>query len=157
MVSSSVGYDPWADINDDGKIDMKDIAYTARLFDTSGDPAKNVTVTNWPTTSQIVVWWDEPVPSGVTVSPEYESLGFCRLHILATANGLTGTESIDVLVYGIMYNEAHSSSSVIAYTLTLTATAERKDITIFVPSETFRFGVGGDPSTVRLTFYLTWA
>ena len=49
MVSSSVGYDPWADTNDDGKIDMKDIGYTAKLFGTSGDSTKNVTVTNWPT------------------------------------------------------------------------------------------------------------
>ena len=31
-------YDPWADINDDGKIDIKDVSYTARLFGTTGDP-----------------------------------------------------------------------------------------------------------------------
>jgi hypothetical protein len=41
-------YDPWADINDDGKIDMRDIGYTCRLFGTTGDPTKNVNVTNWP-------------------------------------------------------------------------------------------------------------
>jgi hypothetical protein len=31
-------YDPWADINDDGYIDVKDISYTCRLFGTTGDP-----------------------------------------------------------------------------------------------------------------------
>jgi prefoldin subunit 5 len=31
-------YDPWADINDDGKIDIKDVAYVSRLFGTFGDP-----------------------------------------------------------------------------------------------------------------------
>jgi len=41
-------YDPWADINDDGYIDGKDISYTSRLFGTTGDPTKNVNVTNWP-------------------------------------------------------------------------------------------------------------
>jgi len=41
-------YDPWADINDDGKIDIRDIAYVAAQFGTYGDPTKNVTVTNWP-------------------------------------------------------------------------------------------------------------
>lgn len=47
--SQQVGtYDPWADINDDGKIDIRDIAYSARLFGTTGDPTKNVNVTNWP-------------------------------------------------------------------------------------------------------------
>lgn len=37
-------YDPWADLNEDGKIDMKDIAATAKLFGTAGDPTKNVTI-----------------------------------------------------------------------------------------------------------------
>jgi len=45
---TSIEYDPWADINDDGKIDMRDIAYIARLFGTAGDPTKPVYVTNWP-------------------------------------------------------------------------------------------------------------
>jgi hypothetical protein len=37
-------YDPWADINDDGKIDIKDVSYSARLFGTAGDPAKTVII-----------------------------------------------------------------------------------------------------------------
>jgi hypothetical protein len=45
---TAVQYDPWADMNDDGKIDIKDIAYSSRLFGTLGDPTKNVNVTNWP-------------------------------------------------------------------------------------------------------------
>jgi hypothetical protein len=53
MVSSSLGYDPWADINEDGQIEMKDIAYSARLYGSSGDPTKNVTVTNWPLSGNI--------------------------------------------------------------------------------------------------------
>jgi hypothetical protein len=44
---SVVEYDPWADINDDGTINMYDIAYTAQRYGTSGDPTKNVNVTNW--------------------------------------------------------------------------------------------------------------
>ena len=47
-------YDPWADINDDGKIDAKDIGYTCRLFGTIGDPTKNVNVTNFPQTYRIM-------------------------------------------------------------------------------------------------------
>ncbi|MCJ7422855.1 SlyX family protein [Candidatus Bathyarchaeota archaeon] len=35
--SSTMTYDTWADINDDGKIDVKDIAYVSRLFGTAGD------------------------------------------------------------------------------------------------------------------------
>jgi hypothetical protein len=45
--SAGPEYDPWADINDDGRINMYDIGYTAQRFGTSGDPTKNVTVINW--------------------------------------------------------------------------------------------------------------
>ena len=31
-------YDPWADLNDDGKIDIWDIAYAARMFGATGEP-----------------------------------------------------------------------------------------------------------------------
>jgi len=41
-------YDPWADINDDGKIDVKDIYYLASIYGTTGDPARNVTIVNFP-------------------------------------------------------------------------------------------------------------
>lgn len=41
-------YDPWLDVNDDGKIDGKDIALPALIYGTAGDPTKNVNVTNWP-------------------------------------------------------------------------------------------------------------
>jgi hypothetical protein len=37
-------YDPWADINDDGYIDGKDISYTCRLFGKTGDPTKQVVI-----------------------------------------------------------------------------------------------------------------
>jgi len=46
--ASSIGeYDPWIDINDDGKIDMKDVRSVAISFGTTGDPTRNVNVTNW--------------------------------------------------------------------------------------------------------------
>jgi hypothetical protein len=47
--TSSTPYDPWLDYNDDGRIDMRDIAAGCASFMAEGDPAKNVTVTNWPT------------------------------------------------------------------------------------------------------------
>jgi hypothetical protein len=36
--TTGIEYDPWADINDDGKIDMRDIRFVAKLFGTYGDP-----------------------------------------------------------------------------------------------------------------------
>jgi len=41
-------YDPWLDTNGNGKVDVTDIAYVAKAFGSSGDPTRNVNVTNWP-------------------------------------------------------------------------------------------------------------
>ena len=46
---SGVGeYNPWADYNGDGTIDIFDIVPGAVSFGSEGDPTKNVNVTNWP-------------------------------------------------------------------------------------------------------------
>jgi len=59
-------YDPWADMNDDGFIGIDDIAYAAQLFGTTGDPTKNVNVTNWPTIQNVnVTNWPEDRPTEV--------------------------------------------------------------------------------------------
>jgi len=41
-------YDPWLDYNDDGKISLADLVSLAQSYGTTGDPTKNVNVTNWP-------------------------------------------------------------------------------------------------------------
>ncbi|MGD0495705.1 MAG: hypothetical protein ABSB28_06655 [Candidatus Bathyarchaeia archaeon] len=50
----SATYDPLVDLNHDGTIDIYDAIVFAGHFGTSGDPAINVNVTNWPTTIQTV-------------------------------------------------------------------------------------------------------
>jgi len=48
LTTSISEYDPWIDYDDDGKIDHKDLLQLAATYGTTGDPKKNVTVTNWP-------------------------------------------------------------------------------------------------------------
>ena len=48
LAQSSGEYDPWIDINEDGIIDVNDLASMGQTYGTSGDPTKNVNVTNWP-------------------------------------------------------------------------------------------------------------
>lgn len=42
--SSPGEYDPWVDINDDGKVNIADIFSVAKAFGTSGDPTKSVVI-----------------------------------------------------------------------------------------------------------------
>jgi hypothetical protein len=61
-------YDPWLDYDDDGKIGPADLALLLHSYGTTGDPTKNVNVTNWPIdelgnlkvkpTSELVKVWD---------------------------------------------------------------------------------------------------
>lgn len=46
--SATSPYDPWIDYNDDGKISLSDLVSLANSYGTTGDPTKNVNVTNWP-------------------------------------------------------------------------------------------------------------
>ena len=46
LTASYEVYDPWCDYDDDGDIDLYDAVKMAGNYGTTGDPAKNVTVTN---------------------------------------------------------------------------------------------------------------
>jgi len=47
-VTTSAPYNPWCDMDDDGDIDIYDVVEMADRYGTTGDPTKNVNVTNWP-------------------------------------------------------------------------------------------------------------
>jgi hypothetical protein len=86
--SSSNAYDPWLDLNDDGVIDPTDLGMLGTSWSTTGDPTKNVNITNWPS-----VW-----PSGnvnVTNWPEDRPLtakkGIEKITIIDFYGGGDGT------------------------------------------------------------------
>lgn len=47
-------YDPWLDVNGDGKIDLKDYYTVGKAYGTLGDPTRNVNVTNTPLTVKVI-------------------------------------------------------------------------------------------------------
>lgn len=49
FVVASTGYDPWVDQDEDGDVDANDLYVLAGEYGSTGDPTKNVSVTNWPT------------------------------------------------------------------------------------------------------------
>jgi len=85
-ISSQQGvhhYDPWADINSDGKMDGKDIAFTAAGFGTLGDPTRNVNVTNWPSSMNVTLvhtyvsnFTERSLPASSTIWVDIPSAGF---------------------------------------------------------------------------------
>jgi len=52
--TAALEYDPWLDYNDDGRISLQDLVALAQTYGTTGDPTRNVNVTNFP---QYDGWW----------------------------------------------------------------------------------------------------
>lgn len=48
FVVTSTGYDPWVDQDEDGDVDASDLNVLAGEYGSTGNPTKNVSVTNWP-------------------------------------------------------------------------------------------------------------
>jgi hypothetical protein len=76
-------YDPWADVNDDGIINMRDVTNEILLFNTKGDPAKPVIV------SRHEAYYE--VRNGTVTSPGYyyyfNTTGWDRISILIKVQG----------------------------------------------------------------------
>jgi hypothetical protein len=69
-------YDPWKDSNDDGKINILDAIGLAGAFGTTGDPTKNVTVTNTiPSISKATYVYSAPFIVSYTIPPHPSPYG----------------------------------------------------------------------------------
>lgn len=51
-ITASAPYEPWYDLDENGKIDIFDIVRMVGTYGTTGDPGKNVNVTNFPLDEQ---------------------------------------------------------------------------------------------------------
>lgn len=155
-------YDPWKDINDDGYIELMDFWGMSQAFGTSGDPAKNVTVTNWPltVTSETTVWYaNSSLP---LTSANYSGRGFSYLHIFLHVLYPGPGASMEFRVRGIFWdNDSPQTRSATAYSAIMTEDPRRDvlSVTIPVPSETFYFyaRVLSGGASIFLSFYLTQA
>ena len=161
-VASVSGYDPWIDYNDDGQINYLDLYSLAKAYGATGDPTKDVRVTNWPISRDVSVWYNRHLDPSISIwSAYYNASGFGHLHILTDAENLAGLEKITVRIRAHLWNAAHNAQQPIeVYSFNLTSTSHSRDITIPVPGETFFFGASTDATSdgyIYLSFYLTWA
>jgi hypothetical protein len=159
---SGVGeYNPWADYDGNGTIDIFDVVAVGVSFGTDGDPTKNVNVTNWQISRDVSVWWLKDVVGGGLQSPGYNAGGFGHLHVLAHGSSLSGAETLTVRIGSRLYNGTGTEYfAVTVYTITLTSSVNNADISISVPSELFYFQALYDAAvtcSVSLSFYLTLA
>jgi hypothetical protein len=94
-VTSSAPYDPWADLDADGDIDIYDIVQIAGSYGTAGDPGKNVSVTNWPSAwksityveDSVIPWTANPLLLGFYWGLDIEVEGYSRMFIYIEAWG----------------------------------------------------------------------
>ncbi len=96
----SIGeYDSWTDLNGDGTVDIYDAITLANAYGTSGDPTRNVTVTNWPPdvsykliTLTLNCSWTQYVNpelgwSGSAFTSPIDVRGFSRIYLYTTPTG----------------------------------------------------------------------
>jgi hypothetical protein len=159
-LTASAPYDPWYDLDENGKIDIFDVVQLAGAYGTSGDPGKNVTVTNWPASTDVTVWYSQYIDDYL-LSEYFNASGFGHLHVLTYATGLVDTETIILKVIGKLWNPGHTGGTdIVVYETAFRSGAEFKAITLPVPSGNFRFYASTDGTgdgEIHLSFYLTWA
>jgi len=157
LAQGSGEYDPWLDYNEDGIVDVNDLHPLGQAYGSSGDPTKNVNVTNWPVSTDTAVWYDAYLgPWDELTSGWYEADGFGQLHLLVSASLLTGSEEVELYIYG----QIPPIKGVMVKTIVLDAGNFSLAITMPVPSEKFMFKVIAEATTtvdhLYLGFYLTW-
>jgi hypothetical protein len=84
----SPNWDPWADIKEDGTVDIYDAITLANAFGSSGETPKNVNVTNWPRMAVMnfrvnITWYDYGTSYGVSPGwPTFSTSGYSRMTIM---------------------------------------------------------------------------
>jgi hypothetical protein len=154
LAQGSGEYDPWLDYNEDGIVDVNDLHPLGQAYGSSGDPTKNVNVTNWPVSTDTAVWYDVYLGAWTNLmSGWYEADGFGQLHLLVRTLGATGDVYLDF--YGLIPPDfAVCFKSIVFGTANYSFA-----ITMPVPSEKFMFRVHTPGTTVDslyFGFYLTW-
>ena len=161
---SAEPYNPWADVSGpimgepDGTINMRDINYEILRFSTSGDTTKNVTVTNWPLSTQETVFWGQSTGG---YSPLYNASGFGHVHMLWDVSGLSASENVTIRGYSEIHDPDGSGYYTTHFSIVVVTSDNIEGATSFpVPGEFFGFHLVfavGTTASVNLAYYLTYA
>ena len=99
--TATLEYDPWKDIDGDGKITLYDAVSLLNSYGAQGDPTRNVTVTNWPPFTSDYTYGPIALgPSASTYSQSFQTAGYAQFVVSASADSVgavvTVTEINDV-------------------------------------------------------------
>lgn len=163
--STGSSYDPWVDVNHDGKINVLDLIKVALSTGTTGDPALNVNVANWPNSTETVVWNGSYVTNSPIDCYPVSAKGFAHLNVYVMSNLALQTNAsvtITISVYGAMLYIPTTHPGfypILVYTTTLNLSRPGACFSIPVPGQYFYFQAVSNthiPYMVYLSYYLTW-
>lgn len=150
-------YDPWADLNEDGKIDILDIVGLTTIYGTTGDSTKDVTVTNWPVADQLTVFWAQTTSAW---SSDCNASGFSQIHLTWHVKYLVDPESVTLSLYSYIYGPSYIEESFAVQSWVIRNADAVGAATIPVPSEVFQFYISfasGTEAEAYCAYYLTYA
>lgn len=166
--TSANQYNPWADYNGDGVIDISDGAQIGLGWMAQGDSTRNVNITNWPTCNETTVWFETYFSNYTSLtSPSYDAYGYGHLHILVQVRCLQQNpvkQNVTVWLYGKLWNATHTSYKIVpvlTYNLGVLSSVYNAT-TIPVPCQEFYFAAYATPvnnnlGRIALSFYPTWS
>lgn len=85
--NSGLPYDPWTDIDDNGKIDMKDVGAVASRFATSGDSTKTVRISGYDSSTS---WQNITIPPHASGNINITTGNYSRVTLGLTASNGSG-------------------------------------------------------------------
>ena len=156
QMTSSSRYDPWADLDEDGDVDIYDIVDIAGRYGTKGNSTREVNVVSLPVHSTVIVADYVFVDTGTFTSPVYNAQGFGKIHVMIYVQSIAAQEAFDFEIHG----HVGGGLSWSVYSAPLIQGFDHMAFTINVPSENFTFVLNPEGTSngfLDLSFYLTWA
>ena len=155
QLTSSARYDPWADLDGDGDVDIFDIVDIATRYDTKGDATRDVNVVSLPIHSTVIVAENQFLDTHTFSSPTYNTSGFGKLKVMIHyMNGqVQGQYEFRILGW------ITDSQQMLIYSYPMTGPYYETCLNYPTPCERFVFQFSAVLSSCNfdLSFYMTWA
>ncbi len=156
--ADDTNWDPWADIREDGIVDIYDAIMLSNAFGSSGTTPRNVNVMNWPASTQETVFYQQSTGG---YSNLYNASGFGHVHVLWDVSGLAGSENVTIRGFSEIHDPDGSGYYTTHFIIVVATVDNIEGSSSFpVPGEFFGFHLVfavGTAASVNLAYYLTYA